>query len=327
MPFIRWLLIKLLQLFLLLLAVSFASFSLVKLSPIDPVQAYLGAGRMQISPEQLKDIQAYWGSEVPFLEQFRQWFYDVLRGNFGESSIYRQPVIEVISERFLASFLLMLVAWLLSGLLGVVLGSIAAMNENKWLDKWIRTYCYILLATPGFWLGMIILLFFSVYMGWFPIGFEAPIGMTSDEISITDRIYHMILPALTLSLLGIANVCLHTREKLLETRRQLFFIQAQANGTRGWSLVYRHGLRHISFPVISVHFASFSELFGGTILIEQVFSYPGIGEVIVNAGLRGDVALLLGTVIFSACFVFVGNFLADLLHKWIDPRTRREGIQ
>src|SRR5690625_3707858 len=195
MPLTRWLILKLLKLFLLLLAVSLATFSLVKLSPIDPIQAYLGAGRMQVSPEQIKEIEAYWGVQAPFFEQFTHWLFNILQGNLGESSIYRQPVIEIISDRFLSSFLLMFVAWVLSALLGIVLGSIAAMKENKWLDKWIRAYCYTLLATPGFWLGMLILLMFSVYMGLFPIGFEAPIGMLSTEVSMMDRVYHMILPA------------------------------------------------------------------------------------------------------------------------------------
>ena len=141
---------------------------------------------------------------------------------------------------------------------------------------------------------------------------------------LTDRIKHLILPALTLSIVGVANVALHTRQKLIEVLASDYVLFARARGEHGFVLFWRHGLRNIAMPAITLQFASFSELFGGAVLAEQVFSYPGLGQATVEAGLRGDVPLLLGIVIFSTLFVFVGNLLADVIYQFVDPRTRRE---
>ena len=141
---------------------------------------------------------------------------------------------------------------------------------------------------------------------------------------LTDRIKHLILPALTLSIVGVANVALHTRQKLIEVLASDYVLFARARGEHGFILFWRHGLRNIAMPAITLQFASFSELFGGAVLAEQVFSYPGLGQATVEAGLRGDVPLLLGIVIFSTLFVFVGNLLADVIYQFVDPRTRRE---
>ncbi|MFC4401898.1 ABC transporter permease [Gracilibacillus xinjiangensis] len=313
---------KITRLLLLLVAVSLITFLLVSLSPVDPVRAYIGADMLMISPEQKVAIEAYWGLNEALFIQYFNWLTSLLSGDFGISLIYRLPVIDVIADRFVSSFLLMGMAWGLAGVFGVILGSFAAMKQGTWIDRLIRGYCFILLATPGFWLGLILLMIFAVWLGLLPIGLSAPIGVLSNEISITDRLYHAILPALTLSIIGVANVCLHTREKLLEVLEQPYIKQARANGLNGKKLFFRHGLRNMILPAISVHFASFGELFGGAILAEQVFSYPGLGQAIVNAGLNGDVPLLLGVVIISACFVFLGNFLADMFYFMVDPRLR-----
>ena len=173
-------------------------------------------------------------------------------------------------------------------------------------------------------MGLLILIVFAVWLGWFPIGLGVPAGVLAEDVSITDRIKHLILPALTLSIVGVANVALHTRQKLIEVLASDYVLFARARGEHGFVLFWRHGLRNIAMPAITLQFASFSELFGGAVLAEQVFSYPGLGQATVEAGLRGDVPLLLGIVIFSTLFVFVGNLLADVIYQFVDPRTRRE---
>ncbi|SER47965.1 peptide/nickel transport system permease protein [Gracilibacillus ureilyticus] len=314
---------KILYLLLLLVAVSFITFTLVSISPIDPVRAYIGADMLIISSEQRAAIEDYWGLNEPMFVQYFHWLASIISGDLGVSLIYRIPVKDIIADRFISSFLLMGIAWVLAGIIGILLGVFAAMKKETWIDRVIRGYCYILLSTPGFWLGLILLMIFAVWLGILPVGLSAPIGDLSYEVSFFDRLYHAILPALTLSIIGIANVCLHTREKLLDVLEQPFIKQARANGLKGLKLFSRHGVRNMILPAISVHFASFGELFGGAILAEQVFSYPGLGQAIVNAGLNGDIPLLLGVVIISACFVFLGNFLADMLYTVVDPRLRQ----
>lgn len=318
---------KSVKLVTLLIAISILSFLLVSNSPIDPIQTYIGADMTRVSPEQRENIAEYWGLNDSKSEQFLNWGKAVLQGNLGTSLIYRAPVADVIAERFLASLALMGVAWILSGIFGFILGIIAAMREGSILDRVIKGYCFTLASTPGFWLGLLLLMFFSVWLGWFPVGLGTPAGILTENVTIFDRIQHLFLPALMLSVLGVANIALHTRQKLIEVLDSEFIRFAQAKGERGFSLLWRHGLRNISLPAISLHFASFGELFGGAVLAEQVFSYPGLGQAVVQAGLGGDVPLLLGIVLFSTLFVFVGNLIADILYRIIDPRIRKEGVQ
>lgn len=314
---------KTLKLLSLLIAISILSFTLVSLSPIDPVQSYIGADMTRVSVEQRENIAEYWGLNESSVQQFFHWGKAVLQGEFGTSLIYREKVVDVIGERFVASLALMAIAWAISGVFGFLLGILAGMKEGTWIDRLIKGYCFTLASTPAFWMGLLLLIFFSVWLGWFPVGLGSPAGVLEADVSIFERLKHLFLPAVTLSILGVANVALHTREKLIDVLESEYVRFAQAKGEKGITLLWRHGLRNISLPAISLHFASFGELFGGAVLAEQVFSYPGLGQAIVEAGLGSDVPLLLGIVLCSTVFVFVGNILADGLYRLIDPRLRR----
>lgn len=322
--FFSFLLFKTLRMAALLIAICFISFVLIKNSPIDPVQAYIGADMLKVGPEQREKIAEYWGLNEPVMVQFFNWGKSLLSGDLGTSMIYRKPVEDVISERFIQSILLMLSAWVLSGIIGFVMGVVSAMKKDTWVDRLIKLYCYTLASTPSFWLGLLVLIVFAVWLGWFPIGLGVPAGVLSEEVTIADRLQHIILPAVTLSITGVANVALHTREKLIDCLNSDYVLFARARGEHGFVLFWRHGLRNVLIPAITLQFASFSELFGGAVLAEQVFSYPGLGQATVEAGLRGDVPLLLGLVIFSTLFVFTGNLIADFIYYVIDPRTRGE---
>lgn len=317
--------LKAVRLASLLAAVSVASFALVSLSPIDPVQSYVGADMMRVGAEQRQQIAAYWGLDRPAFERFLLWASALLRGDLGTSMIYRQPVAEVIGQRFVNSLALMTVSWLLAGAIGFAAGAAAAMRKDSRLDRLVQWYCYTLASTPTFWLGLLLLMVFAVWLGWFPVGLGVPAGVLADEVTLGDRIRHMILPAATLSVVGIAPIALHTRQKLIEVLASDYVSFARARGERGFGLFRRHGLRNIALPAITLQFASFSELFGGAVLAEQVFSYPGLGQATVEAGLRGDVPLLLGLVLCSTLFVFAGNAIADILYRLLDPRIREGG--
>lgn len=307
----------------LLVAVSILSYTLMSFSPIDPVQSYIGADMTLVGPEQREAIAEYWGLNEPKHKQFFRWSASVLQGDLGTSLLYRSPVINVIAERFLSSLALMGLAWVLSGVIGFLLGIIAGMKRGTWIDKLIKSYCYTLASTPAFWLGLLLLMVFSVWLGWLPIGLGSPAGVLAEDVSFLEKIKHLILPVITLSVVGVSNVALHTREKVIDILNSDFMRYAEAKGLKGFRLIYRHGLRNISLPAISLHFASFGEIFGGAVLAEQVFSYPGLGQAAVQAGLGGDVPLLLGIVLFSTIFVFIGNTLADILYKVLDPRIRK----
>lgn len=306
----------------LLLAVSAISFVLVSISPIDPVQQYIIGLGTAVSPQQRAEIEDYWGVNEPPAERYLGWLSEVLHGNLGESALYRRPVKDIIGERFWNSFVLMFCAWLLSGVIGFSLGCVMGMYQDRWADKILKKCCYILSSIPTFWLGLMFLLVFSVWLKWFPIGFSTPIGVRSEDVTLGQRLHHLILPAFTLSLMSFSNIALHTRQKLVDVLNSEYVLFARARGEGKWTILFRHGLRNILFPALTLQFASFAELFGGSVMAENVFSYPGLGSAVSAAGLNGDVPLLLGIMLFSALFVCVGNMIANLLYGVIDPQIR-----
>lgn len=305
----------------LIIALSILTFTLAQLSPIDPVRAYVGAESLA-SPEQMEYISQKWGLNDPPLERYGKWVSSMLKGDMGDSIVYSRPVIDVIYENVKNSFWLMFVSWILSGILGFALGIVAATYRDKLLDKAIRTFCYILSSTPTFWIGILLLLIFSVQLKIFPIGLSAPIGKAAATVTVWDRIYHLILPALTLSIIGISSIALHTREKMIEVWNSEYALFARARGESTFSIVKNHGIRNILLPAVTLQFASISELFGGSVLAENVFSYAGLGSVTVAAGTKGDLPLLLGITMFTGAIVFIGNMIANLLYPVIDPRIK-----
>lgn len=312
---------------LLLLAVSFVVFALVSMSPIDPVQANVGqAAYVSMSEAKRAQLEAYWGVGTPLLERYAGWLTSCLQGDMGMSLRFNAPVADVVGQRFLNSCALMAIAWVVSGVLGFALGIVAGVFRGRWPDTLVKGYCYVLASTPTFWLGLVALMVFSVWLGWFPLGFSVPIGMSAADVTLADAARHIALPALVLSLVGVANIALHTREKLVDILESDFMRFARARGLSTASSVCRHGVRNLMLPALTLQFASISEIFGGSVLVEQVFSYPGLGQAAITAGLGGDAALLAGIAVASAAFVFGGNLIANILYGVIDPRMRKGGV-
>ena len=309
---------------LLLLAVSIIVFALVSLSPIDPVQANVGqSAYLNMSPEKRAALAEYWGSNVPLWERYFNWISAFLQGDMGTSLRYNAPVAQVVATRAANTLLLMLVAWVVSGVLGFALGVVAAMKRGSWVDKLVKGYCFVLAATPAFWIGLVFLIVFAVWLGWFPVGFSVPIGKSAADVTIVDALHHLVLPALTLSVVGVANIAMHTREKAIDVMESDYIRFARARGLTPWQALRAHGLRNLLLPAITLQFASISEIFGGSVLVEQVFSYPGLGQAAVTAGLGSDVALLAAIAVFSAALVFAGNLIANILYGVVDPRIRK----
>ncbi len=306
-----------------MLAVGLVVFALVSMSPIDPVQANVGqAAYVNMSEAKRAQLASYWGGDVPFWERFANWAGALLQGDMGTSLRFNAPVSEVIAHRAANSLALMGIAWLLSGVLGFALGIAAGARRGGALDRVVRSYCFLLASTPTFWLGLLILMVFAVQLGWFPIGFSVPIGVSAADVTLADAAHHLVLPALTLSVTGVANIALHTREKVVDVLESDYVRFARARGESELSVIVHHGLRNVALPAVTLQCAFISEIFGGSVLVEQVFSYPGLGQAAVTAGLGGDVALLAGIALVSAALVFGGNLLANILYGVLDPRMR-----
>lgn len=307
----------------LIVAVSAVTFFLAKVSPIDPVSAYFGSESMA-DPEQKAALAAKWGLDKPALVQYGLWWKNALRGDLGTSLMLQRPVLSVIADGLANSVLLLFVAWLISGIVGAVLGIIAGKNEGRAIDRVISGVCYIFAAIPTFWFGMVVLLIFAVWLGWFPIGLSVPIGTTLADATLAERVYHMILPAVTLSLLGISSITMQTRTRLISERHSDYALFATSRGETAWQFIWRHGLRNAMMPFITLQFGSISEIIGGSVLAESVFSYAGLGGITAKAGIEGDLPLLIGITLISATIVFLGNLTANLLYPVIDPRIKEK---
>ena len=313
---------KLIRMALLLLGVSLAAFLLMDASPLDPLQTNIGQAALgTMSPEQIAKLEDYWGVTTPAAERYLGWLGDALRGDLGVSLLYRRPVVEVIGQRLGSSLGLLFFAWALAGALGLVLGVLAGACRGRWPDHLLRGGCLLLSSTPSFWLALLLLMVFAVWLGALPIGLSVPIGADAAAVTLAQRLRHALLPALTLSIAGMPHIALHTREKAAEVLDSDYILFARANGER--SVLRRHVLRNVALPAITLQFASIGEVIGGSVLVEQVFSYPGLGQAAVSAGLGGDMPLLLGITVVTSALVFGGNLTADLLYGVIDPRIRR----
>ncbi len=311
----------------LVLAVSIVTFALMKISPIDPLQANVGQAALgSMSQEQIAKLEEYWGVDTPPVEQYLNWAKDFVRGDMGVSLLYRQSVAHVIGVKLGNSLFLMAAAWLVSGLLGITLGIVSGMNRGSAVDKGIKGYCVLISSTPAFWLALLLLMIFGVWLKLLPIGLSVPIGVEAAGVTFWDRVYHAILPAVTLSITGVANIALHTREKMIDIMESDYVLFARARGEHGWALFRHHGFRNVLLPAITLQFASVSEILGGSVLVEQVFSYPGLGQAAVSAGLGSDLPLLMAITIVSSLFVFGGNLIANLLYGVVDPRIRKGRI-
>ncbi|XBT55571.1 ABC transporter permease [Aeromonas veronii] len=303
----------------LLTLVSLACFVLLSHSPIDPIKAYIGNDLLHVPPEQYARIAARWGLDQPLWLRYWHWFGQVIRGDLGYSMLYNSPVTEVIGARFAASFALLTGAWLLSGTLGVLLGLCAGRYLNRWPDRLICRLAYLLASLPTFWVGLLLLALFAVHWPLLPVCCAWTPGLPANDADWLLRARHLVLPLTTLALLGMGNIALHTRERVAEVLESDFIRYARAQGDGGWPMLRFHVLRHALTPALCLQFASLGELIGGSLLAEKVFAYPGLGQATVDAGLKGDIPLLMGIVLFCTLLVFMGNTLA----RWLLARMNR----
>lgn len=302
-----------LRLIVLLVLVAAGTFMLLSFSPVDPIRAYIGNDLLHVPPEQYARIAARWGLDQPLWERFGHWFVRVLQGDLGYSMLFNAPVASVIKERFATSFALLGGAWLLSGILGTAMGFVAGRYLNRWPDKAICRLSYLLSSLPTFWIGMLLLALFAVRWPVFPVCCAWEPGNSGDMATLAERLRHLVLPVCALSLLGLGQITLHTRESIASVMKSDFVRFARSQGDKGWSLLRHQVLRHAITPALCLQFASLGELLGGALLAEKVFAYPGLGQATIDAGLRGDLPLLMGIVLFSTVLVFIGNSLSTWL--------------
>ena len=302
-----------LRLVLLLSLVTVFAYLLLSGSPIDPINAYLGGNVFAVSEAQKALLETQLALDQSVAQRLLQWLGGLLQGDLGYSSLYQQPVASVIAERLPISLLLIALSWICSLVLGYLLGLIAAVYSGSWLDRIVQKFAWIMVCMPSFWLAMLLISLFSIALNLTPVCCAAPIGMTFSEQSLMSMLQHLLLPVTTLTAVSMAPIMLHTREKVMDVLHSDYVQHSLAHGDGLSKVVLFHVIRNSLLPAIILQFATFAELFGGSLIAETVFSFPGLGASIVKAGLASDMGLLMGCTLISALLVFSGNLIANLL--------------
>ncbi len=286
-------------------------FVALRILPGDPALVALGD---YATPEQLALFRSQTGLDAPIWQQYFTFLWDMIRFDFGSSLILHRPVVDIIAENLPYTIELTIFATLLGVLFGLPFGVIAAVKRNKWPDSGMRIFSLIGYAIPDFYLGALLLIAFSLNLGWFPIN--------GGGEGFVDRLYHLILPATTLAMVKIAFLGRLTRTSLLEVLSKDYMRTARAKGASPRSIVYKHGLRNALLPIVTGLGLSLLATLSGSVAIELVFNRPGIGETLINAIAVRDYPLVQAGIVVFAFFVVLINLLVDIVYTLIDPRIR-----
>jgi len=305
-----------------LLLVSLAVFALGKASPFDPVAAFYGVRILRASPEQIAQIRANWGVDDPLAEQWLRWLGHLLSGDLGDSRLFQQSVGDVLTSRIGWTALLVLVGLTVALLLAVALGTAAAWRQGGWLDRAVTSCSFALEAAPVFWVALGALSLFAVQLQWLPAG-----GLTDPTaaLSVAQVAQHLLLPAGVLAVSQAPWFVLFVRQTVGQALTEDFVMGARARGLSEPVVVLRHALRTALLPFITLIGARIPELITGALLVETVFSWPGVAAATVDAALAVDFPLLAAMTLLSTVAVLLGNLLADVLYAIADPRVRADG--
>ncbi|GGB55951.1 ABC transporter permease [Tistrella bauzanensis] len=325
MALARFLIGRLFKAALVLLAVLVLNFFLIHAAPGDPAAVMAGeAGAAdQIFLDQLRER---FGLNLPLHEQLWIYISGVVQLDFGFSYRQQMPVLDLILDRLPATLLLTGTAFVISLIMGVAAGAVAAMRRGRWSDTAITTAALIFYATPLYWVALMAVLLFSVTLGWLPgFGMETVGGNYTGLDRWLDVAEHLVLPALTLGLFFMAVYTRMTRASMLEVSRLDFVKTARAKGLKPGVIQRRHVLRNAILPIVTLAGLQAGQMVGGAILTETVFAWPGIGRLMFEALLQRDYNLLLGVFFISAAMVILFNLVTDLVYRIADPRIEAAG--
>ncbi len=305
---------------LILTAVVICNFFLVHATPGDPAAVMAGESGAA-DPAYMAQLREQFGLDRPLPVQLGTYLAKVAQGDLGYSHRQQKPVLELLLERLPATLAVTLTAFVLALALGVLAGVVAALNAGRWADTAVTVIALFAYATPIFWIGLMAVLLFSVQLGWLPaFGFETVGAGYSGLERLLDIGRHMVLPVLTLALFYLAVYARLTRASMLEVRDMDFVKTARAKGLTETAIVRRHVLRNALLPVITLAGIQAGHLIGGSIVVETVFAWPGLGRLTFDAVLGRDYPVLLGVFLFSSAMVIVLNMLTDVIYRLVDPR-------
>ena len=311
----RYVLIRLLQMAAVVAIMSFVVYVLIGLMPGDPIDLMISSNP-HLTPADAARLKALYGLDRPLIERYFAWALAALRGDFGYSRLYLQPVLGVLLPRLGNTALLMGASLLCAYALALPLGIIAARRPGSVVDGAVNLLCFAGISVPSFWLALMLILVFAASLGWLPAGGVATIG----DGGIADRLQHLVLPVTTLTLASMGAHLRYIRAAMIETLRQDYIRTARAKGASETRVLTHHALRNALIPVVTVLALSFGSLFSGALITETMFAYPGMGKLIYDAILGNDFNLALAGLLLATVMVLLANPAADVAYAVIDPR-------
>jgi peptide/nickel transport system permease protein len=329
----KWYIIKrLLQIIPVILGVSLIAFALIHLAPGDPARTMLG---QHASQQEINEIQVKYGLDKPLYVQYFVWLGDILKGDMGRSIISHEQVSIEITTRFPNTIELAISAMFFAIIIGVVAGIISATKQYSIADYSVMGIALFGISMPVFWLGIMLMMIFGAFLGWLPIGgridlllpFNRITGfmvidsiITGNGAALISVLRHLILPAIALGTIPMAIIARTTRSSMLEILRQDFIRTERAKGLSERKVIYKHAIRNAMVPVVTVIGLNFGLLLSGAILTETVFSWPGVGRLVVDAVYARDYPLVIGCILVFALVFVIVNLITDVLYTYIDPR-------
>lgn len=299
----------------LLIGITIVSFAIMQAAPGDPASLMIDPS---LKPEDKQKYIERYGLDDPVHIQYFRWVSNMVQGDFGDSFIKRgMPVSELIMARLPNTLLLMIVSTFLAMIIAIPFGIYSAMRPYSKLDYSVTVASFLGVATPNFWLGLILIMVFAVNLGWFPTGGVATLNA---PFSIWDRIHHLILPAFVLATADMAALTRYTRSSMLEVLHQDYMRTARSKGFKETKVVLKHGLRNGLIPIITIFGLMLPSFIGGAAITEKVFAWPGIGSLFIDSAFQRDYPVVMAITVISSVLVVLGNLIADILYAIFDPR-------
>ncbi len=302
-----------------LLGISVIVFLLTRLSPGDPVRLYT-FGALNVTEEDIQALREHYGLNKPLYEQYGSWLLQVLQGDFGKSLQYNRPALPLLLERLPATLQLAFAALVLQLAVGVPLGVIAALKRGTWIDNVIRVFGVVGHAVPTFWLGLLMIILFAVILRLMPSQGVLTVG--HDVWDIPDRIKHIVMPAFVLALAGIANYSRYLRTETLDVINQDYVRTAHAKGLPERTVVYVHALRNALIPMVTALGGLLAALVSGALVVEQIFTWPGVGQFTYAAARSKDYPVIMAGVMVASTLLVLSYLLRDIMYAVVDPRIK-----
>jgi peptide/nickel transport system permease protein len=321
---LRFLSGRLTESLVVLLIMSFVIYGLIGLMPGDPIDEMIASNPNLTSADVVR-LKALHGLDKPLLERYGNWLSAATKGDFGFSRIHAKPAVDVLLPNLMNTLILMSAAIMLSLAIALPLGVYAAVKPNSTMDYVINFFCFAGISVPPFWLALLVIIIFSINLGWLPAGGMETIG----DGALLDRLRHMVLPVMVLTLHTAGGYIRFIRASMIQVLRQDFIRTARAKGVNQTRLLLGHALRNAILPFITVIALSFGSLFSGALITETMFSWLGVGKMIFDSVLGNDFNLALVGLLFATLMTLIGNILADIAYAWVDPRiaSKREGAR